>query len=105
MTVLKSRRVGSGNPPSAAQIKRPFAARSGPHWACWPAWTTWPRPSNWDSLLPHVVADVMKHKGSYIAVPVNVHRVKLAVDQPRGVQKAVPRYPRIGMSFSKPLRR
>ena len=29
----------------------------------------------WDSLLPKVVADVMKYKGNYVAVPVNVHRV------------------------------
>ena len=30
---------------------------------------------NWDSLLPKVVADGMKYKGHYVAVPVNVHRV------------------------------
>ncbi|MGS0759512.1 sugar ABC transporter substrate-binding protein, partial [Roseateles sp. GG27B] len=29
----------------------------------------------WDSLLPKVVADVMKYKGNYVAAPVNVHRV------------------------------
>jgi len=29
----------------------------------------------WDALLPTVVANVMKHKGTYVAAPVNVHRV------------------------------
>lgn len=29
----------------------------------------------WDELLPKVIADQMKHKGRYVAVPVNVHRV------------------------------
>ena len=32
-------------------------------------------PLLWDSLLPKVVADVMKSKGNYVAAPVNVHRV------------------------------
>jgi len=29
----------------------------------------------WDSLLPRVVSDAMKYKGSYVAVPVNVRRI------------------------------
>jgi glucose/mannose transport system substrate-binding protein len=30
--------------------------------------------NNWDSLLPHAIADSMKYNGHYVAVPVNVHR-------------------------------
>jgi glucose/mannose transport system substrate-binding protein len=72
-TVLKSR-VVSGNPPAAAQIKGPaiqewasegVLANLGPV----------AKAENWDTLLPKVVADVMKYKGNYVAVPVNVHRV------------------------------
>jgi glucose/mannose transport system substrate-binding protein len=43
--------------------------------------------NQWDSLLPKVVADVMKYKGNYIAVPVNVHRVNWAMGKSRSIQK------------------
>ena len=72
-TVLKSR-VVSGNPPAAAQIKGPAIQE----WASEGVLTNLDataKAEKWDSLLPTVVANVMKNKGHYVAVPVNVHRV------------------------------
>ncbi len=72
-TVLKSR-VVSGNPPAAAQIKGPAIQE----WAAEGVLANLDavaKAENWDSLLPGVVANVMKHKGHYVAAPVNVHRV------------------------------
>ncbi len=73
MTVLKSR-VVSGNPPAAAQIKGPAIQE----WAAEGVLANLDAVATaekWDSLLPKVVADGMKYKGNYVAVPVNVHRV------------------------------
>jgi glucose/mannose transport system substrate-binding protein len=47
----------------------------------------------WDELLPKVVSDVMKHKGSYIAVPVNVHRVNWLWTNPEAFRKAGAKVP------------
>jgi len=72
-TVLKSR-VVSGNPPSAAQIKGPAIQE----WASEGVLAnidSVAKTEKWDSVLPKVVADVMKYKGNFVAVPVNVHRV------------------------------
>ena len=72
-TVLKSR-VVSGNPPSAAQIKGPAIQE----WASEGVLAnidSVAKAEKWDSVLPKVVADVMKYKGNFVAVPVNVHRV------------------------------
>lgn len=72
-TVLKSR-VVSGNPPAAAQIKGPAIQE----WASEGVLANLDataKAEKWDSLLPKVVADVMKYKGNFVAVPVNVHRV------------------------------
>ena len=73
MTVLKSR-VVSGNAPAAAQIKGPALQE----WAAEGVLANLDpvaKAENWDALLPKAVADIMKYKGSYIAAPVNVHRV------------------------------
>jgi len=73
MTVLKSR-VVAGNPPAAAQIKGPAIQE----WASEGVLANLDataKAEKWDSLLPVVVADVMKYKGNYVAAPVNVHRV------------------------------
>ncbi|MDP2367376.1 ABC transporter substrate-binding protein [Rhodoferax sp.] len=73
MTVLKSR-VVSGSPPAAAQVKGPAIQE----WAAEGVLANLDSVASaekWDSLLPKVVADVLKHKGHYVAAPVNVHRV------------------------------
>ncbi len=73
MTVLKSR-VVAGNPPAAAQIKGP-AIQEWASEGVLADLTAVATAEKWDSLLPGVVADVMKYKGKYVAAPVNVHRV------------------------------
>jgi glucose/mannose transport system substrate-binding protein len=73
MTVLKSR-VVAGNPPSAAQIKGP-AIQEWAQEGVLANLDSVAQAEKWDSLLPQVVANVMKFKGSYVAAPVNVHRV------------------------------
>lgn len=73
MTVLKSR-VVSGNPPAAAQVKGPAIQE----WAAEGVLANMDavaKADKWDAALPKVVADIMKYKGSYVAAPVNVHRV------------------------------
>ena len=85
-TVLKSR-VVSGNPPAAAQIKGPAIqewAAEGVLANLTPVATA----EKWDSLLPKVVADAMKYKGNYVAVPVNVHRVNWIWANPDVLKKA-----------------
>ena len=86
MTVLKSR-VVSGNAPTAAQIKGP----SLQEWAREGVLANVDSVANaekWDTLLPKVVSDVMKYKGNYIAVPVNVHRVNWIWANPDALKKA-----------------
>lgn len=91
MTVLKSR-VVSGNAPAAAQIKGPSLqewAREG----VLANLDATAKAEKWDELLPKVVSDVMKYKGSYIAVPVNVHRVNWLWANPAVFQKAGAKLP------------
>ena len=85
-TVLKSR-VVAGNPPSAAQIKGPAIQE----WAMEGVLANLDpvaKAEKWDSLLPKVVADVMKYKGNYVAAPVNVHRVNWVWANPAVLKKA-----------------
>lgn len=85
-TVLKSR-VVSGNPPAAAQIKGPAIQE----WAAEGVLANLDavaKAEKWDSLLPAVVASVMKHKGTYVAAPVNVHRVNWLWANPDVLKKA-----------------
>jgi glucose/mannose transport system substrate-binding protein len=91
MTVLKSR-VVSGNAPAAAQIKGP----SLQEWAREGVLANIDdvaKAEKWDSLLPPVVADVMKYKGNYIAAPVNVHRVNWLWANPEAFKKAGAKLP------------
>ncbi|MDP4300731.1 ABC transporter substrate-binding protein [Leptothrix discophora] len=91
MTVLKSR-VVSGNAPAAAQIKGPTIqewAREGVLSNLDEVATK----EKWDSLLPPVVSDVMKYKGKYVAVPVNVHRVNWLWANPEALKKAGAKLP------------
>jgi glucose/mannose transport system substrate-binding protein len=73
MSALRTR-VLSGNPPASASIKGPAVQEWAElnAFANLDAMATFDR---WDSFLPKVVQDQVKHKGRYVAVPVNVHRV------------------------------
>jgi len=91
MTVLKSR-VVSGNAPAAAQIKGPSIqewAREG----VLANMDTVAKANKWDDLLPVVIADGLKYKGSYVAAPVNVHRVNWLWVNPEAFKKANAKLP------------
>ena len=86
MTVLKTRAV-SGNPPAAAQIK----GLDIREWAKLGFLTSLDQvaeTSNWNQLIPPVIADVMKYEDHYVAVPVNVHRVNWLWANPEVLKKA-----------------
>jgi glucose/mannose transport system substrate-binding protein len=89
MTVLKSRLV-SGNPPAAAQIKGPQIQEYGSMAANLDAVA---KANKWDDLLPVAIADGLKYKNTYIAVPVNVHRVNWLWTSPEAFKKAGAKVP------------
>jgi glucose/mannose transport system substrate-binding protein len=89
MTVLKSRLV-SGNPPAAAQIKGPQIQEYGSLAA---NLDDVAKANKWDDLIPKAIADGLKYKGSYVAVPVNVHRVNWLWTSPEAFKKAGAKVP------------
>ncbi|MGA0608746.1 ABC transporter substrate-binding protein [Caldimonas sp. KR1-144] len=91
MTVLKSR-VVSGNAPAAAQIKGPSIQEWGKEGVLADLDDV-AKANSWDTLLPKVVSDVMKVKGHYAAVPVNVHRVNWLWANPEALKKANAKLP------------
>ena len=91
MTVLKSR-VVSGTPPTAAQVKGPGIQEWGAEGVLANLDAT-AKAGNWDALLPPVVSDVMKYKGHYVAVPVNVHRVNWMWANPAVFKKSGAKLP------------
>ena len=86
MTVLKSRAV-AGNPPTAAQVKGPQIQLWGDEGVLTNLDDV-AKAEKWDSLLPKVVADVMKYQSHYVAVPVNVHRINWMWVNPAVFKKA-----------------
>lgn len=67
-------RVQSQNAPSAAMMKTPFMH----HWAASGALLPLDdvaATQRWDDLLPRAIADSVKYKGRYYAVPLTIHRV------------------------------
>jgi len=91
MTVLKTRAV-SGNPPSAAQIK----GHDIQEWGKLGFLTDLSdvaKEEDWDSVLPEVATQVMKYKGRYVAVPVNVHRVNWLWVNPEVLKKSGAKVP------------
>lgn len=74
MAQLRERTITEKNPPAAALIKGPAIQE----WAKQNTLTNLDSMAaydNWDRKLPPVIANQMKYKGRYVAVPVNVHRV------------------------------
>ena len=99
MTVLKSR-VVSGNAPAAAQIKGP-AIQEWANEGVLANLDEVAKAEKWEELLPKVVSDVMKHKGNYVAVPVNVHRVNWLWANPEVFKKAGTKVPATWDEFFK----
>ena len=78
---------GVGQSPSAGQIKGPAIQE----WASEGVLANLDsvaKAEKWDALLPKVVADVMKYKAIFVAVPVNVHRVNWIWANPEVLKKA-----------------
>ncbi len=98
MTVLKSR-VVSGNAPTAAQIKGPSIQEWGDEGVLANLGDV-AKGGKWDGLLPGVVATAMKHKGNYVAVPVNVHRVNWMWANPEVFKKAGATIPKTWDEFA-----
>ncbi|WP_243544928.1 ABC transporter substrate-binding protein [Pseudodesulfovibrio tunisiensis] len=97
MTALKSRAV-SGNPPTAAQVKGPQIQ----DWAELGVLANLDdvaRAEKWDSMVPGVVADIMKYEGHWVAVPVNVHRINWMWINPAVFKKAGARIPTTADEF------
>lgn len=86
MTVLRARAV-SGNPPASAQIKGLEIQEWG-DLGFLTSLDAVARAEGWDAALPPVVSNVMKHEGSYVAVPVNVHRVNWMWVNPEALRRA-----------------
>ena len=97
MTVLRSRAV-AGNPPTAAQVKGPQIQ----DWAEEGLLTNLDdvaAAEKWDELIPKVLADIMKYKGNYVAVPVNVHRINWMWVNPEVFEKAGANIPKTLAEF------
>ncbi|MFT2111853.1 ABC transporter substrate-binding protein [Marinomonas sp. 2405UD68-3] len=86
MTVLKSRAI-SGNPPAGAQIKGPTIQEWG-DLGFLSNLDDVAKQGEWDSVLPQVVSNTMKHEGHYVAAPVNVHRVNWLWANPEVFRKS-----------------
>ncbi|MES2126097.1 MAG: ABC transporter substrate-binding protein [Pseudomonadota bacterium] len=85
-TALKAR-VIAGNAPTAAQVKGPAIQEWGKEGVLANIDAV-ASAEKWDSLLPPAVSTIMKYKGSYVAAPVNVHRVNWLWINPAVLKKA-----------------
>jgi glucose/mannose transport system substrate-binding protein len=91
MTALRAR-VVAGNPPTAVQLKGPGIqewAREGGVADVDDVATR----ENWDSVLPPVLAEIMKFEGKYVAAPVNIHRVDWIWANPAVLEKVGAKMP------------
>jgi len=91
MTVLRSRAI-AGNPPTAAQVKGPQIQQWGDEGVLADLGRV-AMAEKWDDIIPGVVADVMKYRGQYVAVPVNVHRINWMWVNPEVFKKAGAKVP------------
>jgi len=103
MTVLRSRAV-AGNPPTAAQVKGPQIQQWGDEGVLADL-SRVAKAEKWDDILPGVVADVMKYKGKYVAVPVNVHRINWMWCNPEVFRKAGAKVPKTWSEFEESARK
>ncbi|MEJ2663850.1 MAG: ABC transporter substrate-binding protein [Spirochaetia bacterium] len=97
MTVLKSR-VVAGNPPAAAQVKGPQIQQWGDEGVLTNLDDV-AKAEKWDELIPKVVADIMKYKGHWVAVPVNVHRINWMWCNPEVFKKSGAEIPKTWEEF------
>jgi len=86
MTALRAR-VVAGNPPAAVQLKGPGIQEWAEQGALNDVQDV-AEAENWDSVLPPVLAGIMKYEGQYVAAPVNIHRVDWIWANPEALAKA-----------------
>src|ERR1700719_2016503 len=79
--------IVAGNPPPAVQLK-------GPEIAEWNATGMTlnldeiAKQENWDATVAPELLSVMKHKGSWVAVPMNIHRINWMWGSKKALDKA-----------------
>ncbi|QBI02255.1 carbohydrate ABC transporter substrate-binding protein [Pseudoduganella albidiflava] len=73
ITLLR-KRIAAGNPPAAAQMMPVDAIGQWGRQGALGGIDRLARDEGWDKLLPAAVAATLKYRGSYVAVPVHVHR-------------------------------
>lgn len=98
MTALRAR-VVSGNPPTAVQLKGPSIqewAREGVLADLDPV----AEEENWDAKLPPLLVEKMTFEGSYVAAPVNIHRVDWIWANPEILAEAGVEMPRSWDAFN-----
>lgn len=91
-TSLLESRVRSGNAPAIAQMKGPVIAAMARRGVLLPL-DDLARAEGWDNVLPKAVADAMKHQGSYVGVPLNIHRLNWLWINQRILRQAKARVP------------
>ncbi len=85
MTVLRTR-VLSGDAPTAVQLKGPAIKE----WAAEGVVANLndvAKQEHWDQVIPPLLQKVVKYKGNYVAVPVNIHRVNWFWANPKVLAK------------------
>ncbi|MDD7910950.1 ABC transporter substrate-binding protein [Pseudovibrio exalbescens] len=96
--VLRAR-VLSGDPPSTVQIK----GQNIHEWAAAGTLKTLDdeaEAGNWDALIPEVLKRVVKYEGSYVAVPINIHRVDWLWSNPEVLARVNAEPPRTWEEFN-----
>jgi glucose/mannose transport system substrate-binding protein len=91
LKVLKTKAL-AGQPPAVVQMKGPLIQDWG-KLGLLTSIDEVAKQGQWDAKLPKEVSDVMKHKGHWVAVPFNVHRVNWVWINPKVLAKAKAKVP------------
>lgn len=98
MTALRARAL-AGNPPSAVQLKGP-AIQEWAEQGLLANLNDVARAEGWDRALPPLIVQTMKHKGNYVAAPVNIHRVNWLWVNPEALKKVNAKVPTTWEEFN-----
>lgn len=83
LTTLRARAL-AGNPPGAVQLKGPDIQEWGALGVLRSVDDV-ATAENWNDLLPPTLQDVMRYNGSYVAVPVTIHRIEWMYASPKAL--------------------
>lgn len=98
MTVLRAR-VLAGDPPTAVQLKGPAIQE----WAAQGVVANLDdvaKAEGWDKVIPPMLQKIVKYKGDYVAVPVNIHRVNWIWANPKLLAKVGAKIPTTWAEFN-----